>query len=107
LLGNARRSVACFEVAPCIGDLPLHCFSSCLTRAFGARLPTIIPSPRNTHHSTHQADTELLIVFPDQCVLHSFWFAKYAAAFFRKSISFFSSAFSFRSRLASELSSLE
>ncbi|PKM20423.1 MAG: hypothetical protein CVV11_02645 [Gammaproteobacteria bacterium HGW-Gammaproteobacteria-15] len=69
--------------------------------------PTIIAGGGYVQHPTHQPDRILPHVFADQGVLYSCCLAKYAAAFFKNSFSFFSvSSSRFNCRTFS-LSSLE
>ena len=43
----------------------------------------VITTPIHIQHLTHRNDLKMLVVCLDEFVLHSGWFAKYTAAFFR------------------------
>src|SRR2546421_700830 len=69
--------------------------------AWHPALRRIEAGPTNSQHATHQPHRELLPVTSDAGVLHHRSFAKYAAAFFKKSRSWVTSSSSLRKRRTS------
>src|SRR5687768_920133 len=77
-----------------------------LARPFarGPPLRRVEPGSADAQHPTHQVYSELAPVLRDAGVLHSDWFAKYAAAFFKKSRSWVTRSSSRRSLWSSAAS---